>query len=366
MTSVVLQVTPYQTSLECNWDIVDISTNQLTSAVLTYTDVSNNAWFTQNISSTDRFTQSATIYGLGSDITYRVYITTRYSRPDHSSFTVISNVVTKTTTNMPDQPIIRLLVGSSYIQVLFTEPSGAAYDFSANDVTSIVVSYNKLQNNGTASSQASATADAGAKFYYVDNGLNSDLKTYTFNSGDISYNSTQVTYKYILISGLSNDTDYEVAATYYTLDGLGAGPVSLTHDIKTLPLRSDTGYDSREFISYALNDASNNVVDGMVALGDSTPKINVSWLDPLVIAGDILADLPTEFSSIIREEWYDPSGNWFNSAPNWVYDASSNIDLSGNANFSKTDSTYAYVDTNLVAGHKYRYTIVASSTDPDD
>ncbi|MCJ7801525.1 MAG: hypothetical protein MUP82_04105, partial [Candidatus Marinimicrobia bacterium] len=358
--SLTLTVVPQQTSLDCSWSLSESSFTSISSAVLTYTDVSGNVWRTKNVSYEGRSVSRDSIVDLVSDTQYAVFLTLRgVLTGGTATTTLVSNTVINRTGKIPDRPLITLLSGPDYIQVLFTseaniDPNGHStdignlpYDFNSGEVKNVVVSYNQIRT-GT----GTHTGQTGARDFNV---TNDDIKTHTFN--DIS--GATMTYKYILLTDLSTDVDfeYEVAAVYY--NDYGPGEVSATKKIGVNNTGDDTdSAQNKQFISYALNDAG-DAVDELYPLGGSPIKINVNWNNPFLVTGDTLADLEMQPKSIQRLKWTnDVSGN----------DGALVTLTSGN--YNKVDATYTYVDTGLDAGVldagvTYSYIITVETADGD-
>jgi hypothetical protein len=355
--SLTLTVVPQQTSLDCSWTLSDASFASISSAVLTYTDVSGNVWRTKNVSYEGRSVSRDSIVDLVSDTQYAVFLTLRglLNGGGTTTTTLVSNTVINRTGKIPDRPFITLLSGADYIQVLFTsqannDTSGhstdignSPYDFTLNEVKNVVVSYNQIRT-GT----ADYTGQTGARDFNVTNG---DIKTHTFN--DIS--GASMSYNYILVTGLSTEVgyEYEVAAVYY--NDYGPGEVSATKKIgvNNTGGRDDTdSAQNKAFISYALNDAG-DAVDELYPLGGSPIKINVKWLNPFFVTGDTLADLEMEPKSIQRLKWTnDVSGN------------DGGLVTLTSGNFLKEGSIYTYVDTYFLnAGETYSYIIAVETAD---
>ena len=352
-----LTVAPQQTSLDCAWTVSGSSFSSISSAVLTYTDVSGNYWRTKNVSYEGRSVSRESIVDLASDTQYAVFLTLRGVLDGESTTTtLVSSTVIARTGKIPDKPLISLLSGANYIQVLFTatentHASGHSvdigddpYDFALNEVKNVVVSYNKIRTtNGT---HVSAT---GAQDFNVTTG---DIKTHTFT--DVSGNT--MTYNYILLTDLETEEgfQYEVAAVYY--NDYGPGELSETKKIglNATGGRDDTASDqNKAFISYALNDAG-AAVDTLYPLGATPIKINVNWLNPYLVTGDTLADLEMMPKEIQR---FKQDGGQGISDGNVV-------PLVLDVNYTKVGSIYTYVDTSsLSAGETYSYKITVQTLD---
>ena len=335
MSSITLSVDVERTSLVCHWTLVgNTHFDTITGQVLTYTDLSGNAWINQQVSVSDTPDEyHEIINGLDASTDYKVYVTVIGKKTVGgvtSRVVKTSNVVYKTTGAIRANPDFTLLSGKDYLQVVFWEPgqiptttygqpAAVAYNFLTSDIKSFIISVNNLTTQD-------AAEEAGTSLRSFEA---TDVKTYEV----IDPNGYTYTYKYILIENLQESSSYEVAVTYMTeVDILPILALSATKIQET----KDSVGEGRA-ASYALNtlDASGNVGVNI--------SIDVVWRAPETkVVDDTQADIPPTSSSIQRqvkigETWTDDG----DPVDRNQLQLAAMQDANGN---------YKYVDTSMGAG----------------
>lgn len=342
MSSIALTVDERRTSLVCNWTLVgNTHFDTISGQVLTYTDLSGNAWINQQVSVSDTPDEyHEVISGLDASTDYKVYVTV-IGKKNGARVVKTSNVVYKTTGAIRANPDFTLLSGKDYLQVVFWEPgqiptatygqpAAVAYNFATSDIKSFIISVNNLTTQD-------AAEEAGTSLRSFEA---TDVKTYEVTDP----NGYTYTYKYILIENLHESSSYEVAVTYMTeVDILPILALSATKIQET----KDSAGEGRA-ASYALNtlDASGNVGVNI--------SIDVVWRAPetkVVTDNDTQADIPPASSSIQRQ---------VKSGETWGDDGAS-VSFTG---AQDSNGNYKYVDTTgLVIGALYRYNIDLKNAD---
>ena len=339
MTGFTLTVNVERTSLVCNWSLIgDTDFDTITGQVLTYTDLSYNSWYNQQVSASgtpDEYEEIIT--GLDENTEYKVYVTA-IGKKNGVRVVKTSMVVYKTTGANRANPVFTLLSGKDYLQLVFWEPghipttdygnpSAIAYDFEDSDIQSFIISVNNLTTqSGVEESAPSVVAKTVAD----------DVKTYVVSDP----NGHTYTYHYILITGLEENSNYEVAVTYLTdVDILPILPLSATQQRETKEAAAGSNAPS-----YALNtvDEDNNVGENI--------SIDVVWRAPatLVVTGnDTQADIPPVSASIQRQKSTDAGVNWTDDGA--VVNHTASADSSGNYTYNDT--------TGLTLGALYKYKI---------
>lgn len=341
MSSIALTVDERRTSLVCNWTLVgNTHFDTISGQVLTYTDLSGNAWINQQVSVSDTPDEyHEVISGLDASTDYKVYVTV-IGKKNGARVVKTSNVVYKTTGAIRANPDFTLLSGKDYLQVVFWEPgqiptatygqpAAVAYNFATSDIKSFIISVNNLTTQD-------AAEEAGTSLRSFEA---TDVKTYEVTDP----NGYTYTYKYILIENLHEDSSYEVAVTYMTeVDIL---PILALSATKIQETKESVG--GGQASSYAVNTLDE---DGNVGVNTS---IDVVWRAPetkVVRDNDTQADIPPASSSIQRQTKFE--GTWTDDGEAVSFTAGQD----GNGN-------YKYVDTGLLLGLLYRYNIDLKNSD---
>jgi hypothetical protein len=343
MSSIALFVDVNRTTLVCTWSLVDNTDfDTITGQVLTYTDLSHNSWISQQVSASgtpDAYEEQIT--GLDEETDYKVYVTV-IGKKNGVRVVKASNVVYRKTDANRANPVFTLLSGKDYLQLVFWEPGhiptttygspdAIAYDFEESDIQSFMISVNNLTTQTDADSESTAPS-------VMSKTVANDVKTYVVTDP----NGNTYTYHYILITGLAENSNYEVAVTYLTdVDILPILPLSATVQRETKEAVNEGAAPS-----YALNtvDTDNNV-------GESV-SIDVVWRaaeTKVVTDNDTQADIPPASASIQRQKYDEVNEVWVDDGAAVNHTASA--DSSGNYIHNETNTN------GLIVGALYKYKI---------
>ena len=327
----LLSATASLTEIECSWNLSGSLFHTVTRILLTYTDVGGQAWQTVAVSPDGPISYRELIYGLDNNTQYKLYLTVFGKKADGTTHLEVSAIQYATTTQGERRPFVSTLSGQTYLQVLFwaDASNSVPFDFSGSGVEGGIISYTKTLGSAV-----------GAPAAYTF-GVN-DVVTYNFSDG----NGNPYTYKYVLVTGLTATSEYEIAISYYTNDDID--PISATATVAT-------SAREQSFAAYALNEvnAPNQTVNASSA-------ITVRWRNPVVLVNDTYADIPSKPTQVVREKQVGES---------WVTDATYALDQTINVVTTPVFSSgkyrgegagvFAYKEdtVGLVAGTLYRYAV---------
>ena len=319
----LLSATASLTEIECSWNLSGSLFQTVTRILLTYTDVGGQAWQTVAVSPDGPISYREVIYGLDKNTQYKLYLTVFGKKADGTTHLEVSAIQYATTTQGERRPFVSTLSGQTYLQVLFwaDASNSVPFNFSGSGIAGGIISYTKT---------VGSTAGAPAAYTF---GVN-DVVTYNFSDG----NGDPYTYKYVLVTGLTATSEYEVAISYYTNDDIG--PISSTATVAT-------SAREQSFAAYALNEVNspNQTVNASSA-------ITVRWRNPVVLVNDTYADIP---SKQVGESW----------VTDVTYALDQTIDVTTTPVFSSGKyrgegaGVFAYKEdtVGLVAGTLYRYAV---------
>lgn len=327
----LLSATASLTEIECSWNLSGSLFQTVTRILLTYTDMGGQAWQTIAVSPDGPISYREVIYGLDTNTQYKVYLTVFGKKADGSTHIEVSAVQYATTTQGERRPFVSMLSGQTYLQVLFWADASNSipFEFSGSGVAGGIISYTKTVG-----------ALVGAPVAYTF-GVN-NVVTYNFSDG----NGNPYTYKYVLVTGLTATSEYEVAISYYTDDDIG--PISATATVAT-------SAREQSFAAYALNE-----VNSPNATVNASPTITARWRNPVVLVNDTYADIPSRPLQVVREKQVGET--WVTDV---TYALDQTIDVTTTPVFSSGKyhgegaGVFAYKEdtVGLVAGTLYRYAV---------
>lgn len=334
------------TNMKCSWDLTGSLFTSVTSIVLTYTDLSNNEWTNLSVGPIGVGYYEEVISGLTAGQTYKVYITV-FGKNNTANLLKLSEVKYATATAPPALPTVTILSGPTYLQLLFKNANGSAYDFSQTDLLGFVVSCNNVSDNHNTTGSNPSGGQSAKDFTIADVKQYIDFSARTLASAA----QDEYTYTYVVMKDLAFTSEYEVAITYY--DETGFRPLQ---NITTLEAPAQTNsVSSPPFTAYAVN----NKPAGNFA-GVTTPTILVNWRNPVAIIDDTLADIPQVQLQIIRQKKVGVN-TW---ADDGIIDLSTH-DVTPVVGYEPLEGgQYKYTDTTgLVAAGQYRYTVTMQEFD---
>jgi hypothetical protein len=341
------------TNMKCSWDLTGSLFTSVTSIVLTYTDLSTNEWTNVAVGAIGIGNYEEVVSGLTAGQAYKVYITV-FGKNNTANLLKLSEVKYVTAEAPPALPTVTILSGPTYLQLLFKNADGSAYDFTQTDLLGFVVSCNNVSDNHNTSG-SNPSGGQSAKDFTI-----ADVKQYVNFSARTLASTAQneYTYSYVVMKDLAFTSEYEVAITYY--DETGFRPLqNLTTSeiagVSTFTPAQTNSVDSPPFTAYALN----NKPEGNFA-GVTTPTIIVNWRNPVAVIDDALADIPQVQLQIVRQKKVGVT----------LWEDDGTIDLSTHdvtpvVGYEPLEGgQYKYTDTTgLVAAGQYRYTVTMQEFD---